>query len=111
MYITEGSFIASINPNLINLWLLSFCIFSHKNLSSFIKSVNKAIISAASILIQFPLYFGIMGIMEILGLINVLSIFISISSENTPNLYFSQCWLSKYFLYQVEEVNGQFKGQ
>ena len=64
MYITDGSFIASINPNLINLWLLSFCIFSHKNLSSFIKSVNKAIISAAGILIQFPLYFGIMGIMK-----------------------------------------------
>ena len=84
MYITDGSFIASINPNLINLWLLSFCIFSHKNLSSFIKSVNKAIISATGILIQFPLYFGIMGIMKYSGLINVLSdFFISISSENT----------------------------
>ena len=79
MYIIEGSFIASINPNLINLWLLSFCIFSHKNLSIFIKSVNKAIISAAGILIQFPLYFGIMGIMKYSGLINVLSdFFISI---------------------------------
>ena len=84
MYITDGSFIASINPNLINLWLLSFCIFSHKNLSSFIKSVNKAIISATGILIQFPLYFGIMGIMKYSGLINVLSdFFISVSNENT----------------------------
>lgn len=110
MYITNGSFIASINPNLINLWLLSFCIFSHKNLSSFIKSVNKAIISATGILIQFPLYFGIMGIMKYSGLINVLSdFFISISSENTfPIFTFLSAGLVNIF---VPSGGGQWAVQ
>ena len=110
MYITDGSFIASINPNLINLWLLSFCIFSHKNLSSFIKSVNKAIISATGILIQFPLYFGIMGIMKYSGLINVLSdFFISISSENTfPIFTFLSAGLVNIF---VPSGGGQWAVQ
>ena len=110
IYITDGSFIASINPNLINLWLLSFCIFSHKNLSSFIKSVNKAIISATGILIQFPLYFGIMGIMKYSGLINVLSdFFISISSENTfPIFTFLSAGLVNIF---VPSGGGQWAVQ
>ena len=110
IYITDGSFIASINPNLINLWLLSFCIFSHKNLSSFIKSVNKAIISATGILIQFPLYFGIMGIMKYSGLINVLSdFFVSISSENTfPIFTFLSAGLVNIF---VPSGGGQWAVQ
>ena len=73
-----------ITPNFINLTLLGLCIILHKNFYRFINSVNSAIVGAAGILIQFPLYFGIMGIMKYSGLIDIMSdMFILISNENT----------------------------
>ena len=73
-----------VNPNYINLLLLGLSIFLHKNFFNFIKSVNKAIKSASGILIQFPLYFGIMGIMNSSGLVDIFaSFFVSFSNEQT----------------------------
>ena len=73
-----------ITPNFINLSLLGLCVILHKNFFQFIKSVDSAIKGASGILIQFPLYFGIMGIMKDTGLIELMSdLFISISNENT----------------------------
>ena len=78
------SSISFINPNYINLCLFSFALILHKNIFSFLNAVNKAISSASGILIQFPLYFGIMGIMNQSGLVDVLSdFFISISNQKT----------------------------
>jgi len=51
-------------PNNINLMLLGMGILFHQNLYYFLKAVDDAISGAAGILIQFPLYFGIMGIMR-----------------------------------------------
>ena len=73
-----------ITPNFINLSLLGLCVILHKNFFQFIKSVDSAIKGASGILIQFPLYFGIMGIMKDTGMIELMSdLFISISNENT----------------------------
>lgn len=73
-----------INPNFINLFLLGLCIFLHNNFFSFINSVNSAIKGASGILIQFPLYFGIMGIMKYSGMIEIMSdLFILISNQFT----------------------------
>tara|TARA_E500000331_G_scaffold96968_1_gene93518 strand:- start:1183 stop:2526 length:1344 start_codon:yes stop_codon:yes gene_type:complete len=73
-----------ITPNFINLSLLGLCVILHKNFFQFIKSVDSAIKGASGILIQFPLYFGIMGIMKNTGMIELMSdLFISISNENT----------------------------
>ena len=73
-----------INPNFINLLLLGLCLFIHKNIYSFLKAIDNAIGGASGILIQFPLYFGIMGIMNGSGLIDVFSdFFVSISNQNT----------------------------
>ena len=73
-----------ITPNFINLSLLGLCVILHKNFFQFIKSVDSAIKGATGILIQFPLYFGIMGIMKDTGMIELMSdLFISISNENT----------------------------
>ena len=73
-----------ITPNFINLSLLGLCVILHKNFFQFIKSVDSAIKGASGILIQFPLYFGIMGIMKDTGMIKLMSdLFISISNENT----------------------------
>ena len=73
-----------ITPNFINLFLLGLGILLHKNFNHFLKGVNQAIGGASGILIQFPLYFGIMGIMNSSGLVDVFSdFFVSISNPNT----------------------------
>lgn len=73
-----------ITPNYINLLLLGLGLFLHQNIKQFLKAIDQAIRGASGILIQFPLYFGIMGIMIGSGLIHVFSdFFVSISNETT----------------------------
>lgn len=64
-----------INPNYINFTLLGLALLFHRNFYSFLKAIDEAIGGASGILIQFPLYFGIMGIMKDSGLVNELSAF------------------------------------
>ena len=73
-----------INPNFINLLLFGLCLSLHKSIFKFLKAIDEAIGGASGILIQFPLYFGIMGIMNSSGLVQVFSdFFVSISNETT----------------------------
>tara|TARA_B100001250_G_scaffold322522_1_gene285762 strand:+ start:1137 stop:2489 length:1353 start_codon:yes stop_codon:yes gene_type:complete len=84
----EATSLSFINPNFVNLCLLGFAIFLHKNLNQFLTAVNKSIVSASGILIQFPLYFGIMGIMNSSGLVDVFSnLFVAISNEITYPIF------------------------
>jgi short-chain fatty acids transporter len=77
-----------INPNFINLSLLGLGIVLHGNFSRFLKGVEEAIGGAAGILIQFPLYFGIMGIMNSSGLVETFSqFFVTNSTEITYPIY------------------------
>lgn len=77
-----------ITPNFINLSLFSFCIILHKNFKGFLQAVDEAIIGTSGILIQFPLYFGIMGIMKSSGLVTAMSdFFIEISSATSFPIY------------------------
>ena len=73
-----------ITPNYINLLLLGLAILMHKNFFNFLNAVDSAILGASGILIQFPLYFGIMGIMNHSGMVEIMSaFFVSISNETT----------------------------
>ena len=73
-----------ISPNFINFSLLGMGILFHGNFYRFLKAIDQAISGASGILIQFPLYFGIMGIMKHSGMIHSLSdFFVSISTETT----------------------------
>ena len=63
--------------NFINLSLLGLGFILHGSISSFLKALDQAISGAAGILVQFPLYFGIMGLMSSSGLISQLSEFFS----------------------------------
>mgnify|MGYP000257902823 CR=1 FL=1 len=82
------SFVKSINPNHINLFLLGASLLLHKNIQSFLNALNTAIGGASGILIQFPLYFGIMGIMNGCGLVQQISeAFVSISTDFSFPLY------------------------
>ena len=73
-----------ITPNFINLILLGLGIFFHSSFSQFTIAITESIKGASGILIQFPLYFGIMGIMKDSGIVSSLSdFFVSISNETT----------------------------
>ena len=73
-----------ITPNFINLILLGLGIFFHSSFSQFTNAITESIKGASGILIQFPLYFGIMGLMKDSGMVSSLSeFFVSISNETT----------------------------
>lgn len=73
-----------ISPNFINFTLLGLGLILHASFYKFLDATNKAITGTSGILIQFPIYFGIMGLMKESGMINQLSeFFVSISNETT----------------------------
>ena len=55
---------SALNINLINLILLSLGLLLYANTDQFMKAVNSAISSSSGIMIQFPIYAGIMGLMN-----------------------------------------------
>ncbi|UII74541.1 TIGR00366 family protein [Flagellimonas sp. HMM57] len=78
----------NITPNLLNFFMLGLAIVLHGNFRSFLSAVEEAIGDTAGILIQFPLYFGIMGIMGSSGMITSISdFFVSISTETTMPIF------------------------
>ena len=79
---------SALNINLINLILLSLGLLLYSNVNQFMKAVNLAIASSSGIMIQFPIYAGIMGLMNYSGLIEVFTqSLISVSSTDTLPIY------------------------
>lgn len=79
---------SAINPNLINLLLFGLCLIAHRHFKAFLAAVGEAIQGSVGIMIQFPLYAGIMGIMSGSGLAALFSEqFVAISNETTFPIY------------------------
>ena len=77
-----------INPNYLNLTLFGLALVFHRTISSFLRATEKAIVGTVGILIQFPLYFGIMGVVSDTGIINDLATYFqSISSNYTYPIF------------------------
>ncbi len=77
-----------ITPNLSNFFMFGLAIILHKNVKSFTNAVGQSISDVSGILIQFPLYFGIMGIMKSTGMVALISgFFVSISSATTLPIF------------------------
>ncbi|QHI37153.1 Short-chain fatty acids transporter [Kordia antarctica] len=73
-----------ITPNMLNFFMLGLAIILHGNFKSFLNAVEEAIKGTSGILIQFPLYFGIMGIMKSSGMVGMISdSFVSVATETT----------------------------
>lgn len=73
-----------ITPNMLNFFMLGLALMLHQNFKSFLKALEEAIKGATGILIQFPLYFGIMGIMRDSGMIvQIADFFVSIATPTT----------------------------
>ena len=77
-----------ISPNLINLFLFALALLFHCSIKRFFKAIKTSISDISDILIQFPLYFGIMAVMQQSGLVSLLSDqLISIANEDTLPLF------------------------
>ncbi len=77
-----------ITPNMLNFFMLGLALILHGNFQNFLNAVEEAIKGASGILIQFPLYFGIMGIMSQSGMVGQISdFFVSIANETTLPIF------------------------
>ncbi|MCH2213846.1 MAG: TIGR00366 family protein [Flavobacteriales bacterium] len=77
-----------VNPNFINTVFFGLGLLAHGSISNFAAALDEAIGGAAGILIQFPLYFGILGIMKGAGIIGEIStFFVSISNQTTYPIF------------------------
>jgi len=79
---------SGLNINSINMLLFALSLILYPNLRSLSKSVSSSIASSSGIMIQFPLYAGIMGVMKYSGLTMVFTDwFVQISTPDTFPLY------------------------
>lgn len=84
----ENIMMVNLTPNMLNFLMLTLCILMHGSFVSFLTALDEAIVGAAAILIQFPLYFGVMGIMQDTGMVNDIAIFFSsIATEVSLPVY------------------------
>jgi short-chain fatty acids transporter len=73
-----------LNLNIVNFTFLFIGILMHKTPKRYLKSLYNAVKGAGGIILQFPFYSGIMGMMVASGLAATISNwFVSISSETT----------------------------
>ena len=78
----------NITPNMLNFFMLGLALILHGNFRNFLLAIEEAISDTSGILIQFPLYFGIMGIMGSSGMISGISdFFVSISNATTLPIF------------------------
>ncbi len=112
IYVAFNSFgsLSFLTLNYVNLLLLGLAILFHGSFKYFVDAIDTAIKGASGILIQFPLYFGIMGIMASSGLIEQISdFFISISDPTSfPIFTFMSAGLVNIF---VPSGGGQWAVQ
>lgn len=77
-----------ITPNMLNFFMLGLALLFHGSFSNFLNAVQEAILGASGILIQFPLYFGIMGIMRDSGMVVQISdFFVAIANDITLPIF------------------------
>lgn len=109
-YLSTRMDLGFITPNFLNLLLLGLAIGLHRNLYSFLQALEKAITGCSGILIQFPLYFGIMGVMKGSGLmLDISEFFISISNSTTyPLLSYASAGITNFM---VPSGGGQWAVQ
>jgi len=63
--------VSKLNINQINMILFALGIILYPNLNQFMRAVNSSITISSGIMIQFPIYAGIMGLMKYSGLVTV----------------------------------------
>lgn len=114
--VKEGRNIAgALDLNIVNFIFMFLGILLHGNLRRYVDAINEAAAGAAGILLQFPFYAGIMGMMTAANLdgVSLASIvsdfFVSISNDVTfPMLTFLSAGIVNFF---VPSGGGQWAVQ
>lgn len=68
-----ASFSFNLNLNLVILIFLFLSLLFHRNPAEFLGAIKEAVVSCRGILLQFPLYAGISGMMGASGLVGIIS--------------------------------------
>lgn len=77
-----------LNLNIVILIFLTLGIFLHKSPMTYLTALKEAVVTARGIIIQFPLYSGIMGMIGSSGLVAIIANwFVSISTPTTFPLF------------------------
>ncbi|GGJ60337.1 short-chain fatty acid transporter [Virgibacillus salexigens] len=99
-----------LNINIVNFIMLFLGILFHRTPRRFLNSVTSAVKNAGGIIVQFPFYAGIMGMMVTSGLSEQMSIaFVNISNEFTfPLFAFISAGIVNFF---VPSGGGQWAVQ
>lgn len=89
-----------LTPNMLNFLMLGLAFVLHSNFHNFLRALKASIGDVSGILIQFPLYFGIMGIMKDSGLaVNIAEFFVGISTaESLPIFSFISAGILNIFV-------------
>lgn len=106
-YFIDGN---GLNLNIINLCLLTLGLILHKNPFNYLAAFKKAVGGASGIILQFPLYAGLMGMMVQSGLADSVSNwFVDISTQDSfPVLTFISAGVVNFF---VPSGGGQWAVQ
>jgi short-chain fatty acids transporter len=106
--IRAGSF--NLTLNIVNLFMLSLGLLLHRSPSSYLRAVGDGAKGTAGIILQFPFYAGIMGMMRYSGLVAIFSSwFVAVSGPRTfPVLAFLSAGIVNLF---VPSGGGQWAVQ
>ena len=90
----------SFDLNSVNLFFLALALAAHGSIRGFLDSVSDGARGAGAIIVQFPLYFGILGVMQASGMIARLSSAMAstASSSTFPLLTFLSAGLVNFFV-------------
>ncbi|MEM7139357.1 MAG: TIGR00366 family protein [Myxococcota bacterium] len=95
-----GRGVLGFDLNSVNLFFLSLALAAHGSVKGFVESVSEGARGAGAIIVQFPLYFGILGVMQASGMIERLSgAMADVASTSTfPVLTFLSAGLVNFFV-------------
>lgn len=96
--IVTGKF--SLNLNIVIITFFTLAILLHRSPVSFLQTVKEAVAAARGIILQFPLYAGVAGMMSSSGLVDVVAqLFIAIANEQTfPVMTFISAGIVNFFI-------------
>ncbi|MBI2606930.1 MAG: short-chain fatty acid transporter [Deltaproteobacteria bacterium] len=90
----------NLNHNIVNFLLLSVGMILHRNPMSYARAVARSVKGTSGIILQFPFYGGIMGVMRESGLGHeIANVFVRLASGETLPLYaYLSSVLMKFFI-------------
>lgn len=90
----------NLNLNMVILIFLALSLLLHRSPAAFLDVIKEGIVSTRGIIIQFPLYAGVAGMMAASGLVTIFADwFISISTDHTfPIMTFISAGLVNIFI-------------